>query len=196
MQDPGGRSPRLSKTADRTRPESPARIAVFGGKGGGAQATQTILNLARARHPYSFVGYLNDRAPIGSPLLGGNVLCPFDAWPDLDKDIFFVAPLHKVGYMQQNCSRIIELGIPASRWITLVDPQASIADDCSIGVGSYLVPFALVGMGSTVGAHCTIRAGANVGNDVTVEDFVFMGANSVLCSGTRIESRGAYRSRS
>ncbi|MGH6824141.1 hypothetical protein [Methyloceanibacter sp.] len=168
--------------------ETPLRIAVFGGKGGGGQATQTILNLIRSGRRYSFAGYLNDRSPVGTALLGGSVLGNFDAWPSIGSTTLFVAPLHKVGYMQQNCTRIIDLGIPSSRWATLIDPMAAVADNAVIGPGTYLVPFANVAMESTIGAHCTVRAGANVGNDVTVEDFVFLGANSILCSGAKIES--------
>jgi acetyltransferase EpsM len=172
-------------------PDTPVKIAVFGGKGGGGHAAQTILNIARSGGLHAFAGYLNDRLPVGSALYGGNVLCNFDDWPRLEQDLLFVAPLHNVGYMQQNCRRIIELGIPESRWATLIDPRADVADNFTIGLGSYLVAFATGAMDSSIGAHCTIRAGAHVGNDVTVGDFVFLGANTMLCSGSQIES-GAH----
>ena len=48
-----------------------------------------------------------------------------------------------------------------------------------------------ISIDSVVGAHCALRAGARVGNDVTVEDFVFLGVNSILCSGSKIEA-GAH----
>jgi acetyltransferase-like isoleucine patch superfamily enzyme len=171
--------------------EAPARIAIFGGKGGGAQATQTILNLIRSGQPYSFAGYLNDRSLIGSTLLGGSVVGTFADWLSLDNSVRFLAPLHKVGFMQQNCARIVSLNIPSARWATLIDPMAAVADNSTVGLGSYLVPFATVAVDSAVGAHCTVRAGTNVGNDVTVGDFVFLGANSMLCSGSKIEA-GAH----
>jgi acetyltransferase EpsM len=168
-----------------------SKIAVFGGKGGGGHATQTILNLARSGEPYSFAGYLNDRLPTGSALYGGRVLCSFDAWPNLDESLLFLAPLHQAGRMQQSCIRIIDLGIPEFRWATLVDPRAMVADNSRIGRGTYVVALASIAMDSAVGAHCTLRAGARVGNDVAVADFVFLGVNSILCSGSKIEA-GAH----
>jgi acetyltransferase-like isoleucine patch superfamily enzyme len=162
------------------------RIAVFGGKGGGGHAAQTVINLERSGAPYAFLGYLNDRQPIGSELYGGQVLCGFDAWPRLDEGIFFLAPLHQAGRMQQNCARVLGLGIPDARWATAVDPRASVAENALIGPGTYVVPFASISIDSVVGAHCALRAGARVGNDVTVEDFVFLGVNSILCSGSKI----------
>jgi carbonic anhydrase/acetyltransferase-like protein (isoleucine patch superfamily) len=167
------------------------RIAVFGGKGGGGHAAQTILNLACSGAPYDFMGYLNDRQPIGSELYGGKVLCGFDAWPGLDEGIFFLAPLHQAGRMQQNCARVLGLGIPDARWATAVDPRASVAENSLIGRGTYVVPFASISIDSVVGAHCALRAGARVGNDTTVDDFVFLGVNSILCSGCKIEA-GAH----
>jgi acetyltransferase EpsM len=171
--------------------QTPAKIAIFGGKGGGGHAAQTIHNLARLGEPYAFAGYLNDRLPIGSALYGGNVIGSFDAWRSLDESLLFLAPLHQAGRMQQNCARVLGLGIPEARWATLVDPSAMVADKSSVGPGTYLVAFASVSIDSVVGAHCTLRAGARVGNDVTVEDFVFLGVNSILCSGSRIEA-GAH----
>jgi acetyltransferase-like isoleucine patch superfamily enzyme len=170
---------------------TPARIAIFGGKGGGCHAAQTVLNRARSGRPHAFAGYLNDRLPVGSALLGGTVLCNFDAWPNLDSDVLFLAPLHKVGFMQQNCTRIIKLGISTSRWTTSIDPMAAVADDAEIGLGTYLVSFASISASSKVGSHCALRQGAVVGNDVTVGDFVFVGANVMLCSGSNIAS-GAH----
>jgi acetyltransferase EpsM len=167
------------------------RIAVFGGKGGGGHSAQTILNLGRLGAPYAFAGYINDREPIGSELYGGKVLCGFDAWPSLDEDLFFLAPLHQAGRMQQNCLRVLGLGIPNSRWVTVVDPRASVAENSVIGPGTFVVAFASISIDSVVGAHCAIRSGARVGNDVTVEDFVFLGVNSIICSGCKIEA-GAH----
>ena len=180
-------APQRETVVTRNPSETPSKIAVFGGKGGGGHATQTIFNLARSGEPYSFAGYLNDRLPIGSALYGGNVLCSFDAWRSLDESLLFLAPLHQAGRMQQNCARIVGLGIPEFRWATVVDPRASVAENSSVGPGTYVVAFASISIDSVVGAHCTLRAGARVGNDVTVADFVFLGVNSILCSGSKIE---------
>ncbi len=178
------------------KPETPVRLAIFGGKGGGCHAAQTALNSDRSGGPCRFAGYLNDRLPPGSPLVGGKVLCSFDRGRDLDSDLMFLAPLHKVGFMQQNCARLIKLGVPTSRWTTLIDPRADVADNAEIGLGTYLVPFASMAVDSIVGSHCALRHGSRIGNDVTVGDFVFVGSNAILCSGSVIESGRPYCARS
>ena len=171
--------------------EIPLSVAVFGGKGGGAYAAQILLNLARSGCPSRCAGYLNDRVPIGSELFGGKVLCTFDAWPSVSPDISFVAPLHKVGHMQQNSARINGLGIPEFRWATLIDPRANVAEDANIGRGSIVAALATVSMEGNVGTHCFIRAGALVGHDHRIGDFVFVGANASVCGGCCIKT-GAH----
>ena len=151
----------------------------------------TILNLTQAGQPYSFAGYLNDRLPVGTSIYCGNVLCSFDDWTSLDDDLLFVAPLHQAGRMQQNCARIIGLSVPNSRWVTIVDPQSTVAENSSIGRGTVILRGASVSTHSVVGAHCSIRFGARVGNDVIVGDFVFLGVNSIVCTNSQIES-GAH----
>jgi acetyltransferase EpsM len=171
--------------------EIPLNVAVFGGKGGGAYAAQILLNLARAGQPSRCAGYLNDRVPIGSELFAGIVLCTFDAWPSLPTNLSFVAPLHKVGHMQQNSARILGLGIPDVRWATLIDPRANVAEDAHIRHGSIVAGLATVSMGGNLGAHCFIRPGASVGPDHTIGDFVFVGANANLGAGCCVKT-GAH----
>ena len=167
----------------------PRKAAIFGGKGGGAYAAQILSNLARSG--WQFAGYLNDRCPVGSQFFGGNVLCGFDAWANLDADMSFVAPLHKAGYMQQHSARIEALGVPEARWATLVDPRSCVAEDAKIGPGSIIAGLATVSIENTIGSHCFVRAGALIGHDAVIEDFGFIGANAVICGYSRIK-RGAH----
>lgn len=171
--------------------EIPRNVAVFGGKGGGAYAAQILLNLARSGYPSRCAGYLNDRVPIGSELFGGRVLCTFDAWSSLPADVSFVAPLHKVGHMQQHSGRILGLGIPEFRWATLIDPRANVVEDADIGRGSIVAALARVSVGGKIGAHCFVRSGASVGPDHRIGDFAFVGANAILTADCCVKT-GAH----
>jgi acetyltransferase EpsM len=174
-----------------TSPDSPLRIAVFGGQGLGGLAVQTVLNLGRSGRPYTFAGYLNDRQPVGSALYAGKVLCSFDEWRRLDRDVCFVAPLYKAGCMQEYSARVAGLQIPDARWVKLIDPGAAVADDVRIGAASIFSALATIGPESSIGAHCFIRSGVTVGHDNVLGDFVFVGANATLCGGCCIGS-GAH----
>jgi sugar O-acyltransferase (sialic acid O-acetyltransferase NeuD family) len=167
------------------------KIVIFGGKGGGTLAAQTVQSLARAHRSHQLIGYLNDRLEIGTPLYGGAVLGRFDDWARLGDDVFFVAPLHKAGAMQANARRIAGLGIPASRFAALVDPLANAADNAEVGEGSVVSAMAQIGPDSRIGSHCFLRAGAIVSHDVTISDYVYLGQTSVVAGYSRIET-GAH----
>jgi carbonic anhydrase/acetyltransferase-like protein (isoleucine patch superfamily) len=176
---------------ERTDDLTPVKVAVFGGKGGGTLAVQTIAALEQVNRSHRFVGYLNDRVEKGTALFGGTVACRFDDWRQLDDDVGFVAPLHKAGSMETNARRIVGLGVPDARWTTLVDPRAITAEGARIGLGSVVSANSQIGPDSSVGTHCFMRAGAIVSHDVTVSDFVYLGQNSVVLGYCAIET-GAH----
>jgi carbonic anhydrase/acetyltransferase-like protein (isoleucine patch superfamily) len=167
------------------------KIAIFGGKGGGTLAAQTVRMLVRAHDSHQLIGYLNDRLEIGTELYGGAVIAGFDDWAKLDDDVGFVAPLHKAGAMQANARRIAGLGIPAARWAALVDPLANVSDNARVGGGSLVAAMAQIGPDASIGSHCFLRAGAIVSHDVAISDYVYLGQNSVVAGYSRIET-GAH----
>ena len=167
------------------------KVAVFGGKGGGTLAAQTVQTLSRVHGSHRLIGYLNDRLDLGMPLHGGAVIGRFEDWTSLGGDVAFVAPLHKAGAMPANARRIIDLDIPASRWAVLVDPLANTADNVLIGEGSVVSAMTQIGPDSCIGSHCFLRAGAIVSHDVSISDYVYLGQTSVVAGYSRVET-GAH----
>jgi acetyltransferase EpsM len=167
------------------------KVMIFGGKGGGTLAAQTVQALDRAYGSHRFVGYLNDRLDRGTVLFGGTVGARFDDWSRFDDDVRFAAPLHKAGAMELNARRIAGLGIPEARWAALVDPRAITAEGVRIGPGSVVSANGQIGPNSVVGAHCFVRPGAIISHDVTISDFVYLGQTSVVCGYSSIET-GAH----
>jgi carbonic anhydrase/acetyltransferase-like protein (isoleucine patch superfamily) len=164
------------------------KFVIFGGKGGGTLAAHTVQVLSRTYGSHQLIGYLNDRYEIGTPLYGATVIGRFDDWRQFDDDVFFVAPLHKAGWIQRNARRIMDLGVPPSRWASLIDPLANKAENTPVGGGSIVSAIAQVGPDSSVGCHSFLRPGAIVSHDVEVSDFVFLGQTSVIGGYSRAET--------
>lgn len=167
------------------------KIAVFGGKGSGEDAAQSIARLATGGTRIALAGYLNDELVPGTALLGGSVLGRFEDWPTLAADVCFLAPLHRAGQMQARVARVQGLGVPPERWATLADPSAMLAQNTTIGAGCVLGTYAVVGPGATLGMHTAVRPQAQVSHDVTLGDFVFIGGGSVV-TGYCMLRTGAY----
>ena len=167
------------------------KVVIFGGKGGGTLAAQTVLALSRAHGSHQLLGYLNDKYEVGTPLHGGAIIGRFEDWSQFDDDVFFVAPLHKVGSIQENAHRIENLRIPVSRWVALVDPHAITAEGVSVEGGSVVSAMGQIGPDSRIGSHCFLRPGAIVSHDVEISDFVFLGQTSLVGGYSRVET-GAH----
>ena len=167
------------------------QVAIFGGPGSGAVVAQSVAALAARQDGIKVIGFLNDVLPVGELVSGLPVIGPFAGWRTLAQDVRFIAPLHKPKAMQERAELIEALGIPAHRWITIVDPMSAVAPDAFIGPGCHVGPFVSVGPGAQLGAHVVLRAGAYVGHDCEIGDFVFVGANAVIC-GYGTAQHGAY----
>lgn len=161
-------------------------IALFGGEGGGAMVANAVRRLAAGGKAVAVAGFLNDAAPAGSTLCGAKVLGGFEAWRDLEDAVAFLAPLHKAKEIQRRSARILGLGIPDARWVTVVDPGAYVAEDARMGPGSFAGPFAIVDAGARLGRHVSLWPAAQVGHDCEAGDFVFVGRAGIVSGRCRL----------
>jgi sugar O-acyltransferase (sialic acid O-acetyltransferase NeuD family) len=161
-------------------------IAIFGGEGAGEIAAQTIARLAAAGADVAIAGYLNDRHPPGTPLLGGAVIGAFDSWRSLPPDVRLLAPLHKAKEMPARCARVRQLGVPDARWTTVIDPGAVVADRAQIGSGSMIGPFVVVGPSCALGRHVACWPAAQVGHNAALGDFCFVGRSAIVSGFCRV----------
>ena len=170
--------------------EDPAAVAVFGGRGGGALVAFALSRL-QAQGRARCVGFLNDLEAVGTRISGYPVLGPFASWQNLPATTQFIAPLHKAKQMRARVGIIHRLGVPQTRWATVIDPQAILADDVAHGVGLFAAAGCSILCGSRLGDHVTVRNGAHVGHDCTIDDFVIVGANAAICGYTAVRE-GAH----
>jgi acetyltransferase EpsM len=166
---------------DRTgQRRSPTPLAIFGGRGSGAQAAFAAQRL-EAQGMMRCVGFLNDSEPAGTLISGLPVLGAFPSWRELAVETRFLAPLHKAKHMNARVRLIQELDVPHDRWANVIDPQALVAPDVSLGTGVFAAAGCSILCGARLGHHVAVRPGGHIGHDSHVEDFVFVGANAVLC---------------
>jgi sugar O-acyltransferase (sialic acid O-acetyltransferase NeuD family) len=167
------------------------KVAIFGGRGSGENAAHAAVRIAATGAPASVVGYLNDRLPVGEALFGGPVLGAFADWRSLPEDVRFVTTVHKPGAMAGRLDLFDRLGVPADRWASILDPGAVIAENARLSAPLIAAAFAFVCPGASIGRHVSLRHQAVIGHDVTIGDFVFVGAGTVV-SGYCTLKPGAY----
>jgi sugar O-acyltransferase (sialic acid O-acetyltransferase NeuD family) len=166
-------------------------LVILGGPGDGLVMAQTVRDLSAAGRDVHLLGFLNDTLPKGTSLADVPVLGTLEQWRSVPHEALFCMALHKVKQMPERAARVRGLGIPEERWATLVHPAACIADDVRPGGGTFIAAHVTVQPGARIGRFASLRAGANVGHDAVVEDFVYMGPNATL-SGRAVLDEGAH----
>lgn len=153
----------------------------FGGHG------ESIADSIRKRGEYDIVGY-TDKKPSESetlyPYLGNDDVLQHL----LDSGIEHAAIC--VGYLGD--SEIRNILYDTAKRIgfclpPIIDPTAILADNISVGEGSYIGKGTIVNAKSKIGKMCIINSGAVIEHENQVGDFTHIAVNAVMCGNVRVE---------
>lgn len=78
--------------------------------------------------------------------------------------------------------------IPMEKLVTLIHPDAVIAEDVVIGAGTVVMAGAVVNSGVQIGKGCIINTCSSVDHDCTVGDYVHIAVGSHLCGTVSVGS--------
>lgn len=85
--------------------------------------------------------------------------------------------------------QMIQRDIEQERLITLIHPDAVIADDVVIGRGSVIMAGVVVNPGTVLGDGCIVNTASSVDHDCHIGDFVHIAAGSHIAGTVNIGSR-------
>ncbi|WP_337881104.1 acetyltransferase [Rheinheimera sp.] len=162
------------------------RIVIIGGHGNGMVLAQIICDMRRSGADIELFGFLNDHLNPGELLWDWPVLGKSTDWQTLPADVEFCFALLTVGKMLERTKLLKSLSIPADRMATLIHPTAVLGFNTSVGKGSVLCSYTSVQPGVRIGDNTLIRAGANLGHDVEIGNYVDIGPNVTLCGYCKI----------
>ncbi len=163
------------------------KVVILGGHGDGIVVLQAVRDIYEYDKSISVLGFLNDVVDKDACIKDISVLGRLEAWKKLEEDILFYPALHKVKLMNERIKRIEQLGIPDHRWVTIVHPTSTVPQDVNIGCGSFVASHVTIQPDSEIGRFVSIRAGANIGHDVIIDDYAYVGPNATLCGRSRLQ---------
>ena len=71
-------------------------------------------------------------------------------------------------------------------YLTLIHPQAIIADSVTVDIGTVVMAGAIMNPFVRVGKHCIINTGASLDHDVQVNDYVHIAPHCTFCGEVRV----------
>lgn len=152
--------------------------------GGGGHAKVVISTLHAAGYRVSGV-FDDDVEKIGQKILGVEILGTLNDVPDTSKAAGVIA----VGDNHTR-ARIVSR-FPSIQWVSVVHPQAYVAETAEIGCGTVVFAGAIIQPGSVIGEYVIINTGATVDHDCVIEDFVHIAPGCHLAGGVHLGT-GAF----
>ncbi len=67
------------------------------------------------------------------------------------------------------------------RWLTIVDKNALVADNVTIGEGTVVMPGAIINSGAKIGNHVIINSGAIIEHGSIIEDYCHVSPGVIIC---------------
>lgn len=154
------------------------KLGIIGASGHG----KVIADIAK-RNGYSEISFFDDNENIhecGSyPVTGKSAEARI-----FDGDII-------VGIGNAAIRKKIQEMLPMEKLVTLIHPDAVIAEDVVIGAGTVVMAGAVVNPGVQIGNGCIINTCSSVDHDCTVGDYVHIAVGSHLC-GTVSVGNGTW----
>lgn len=144
------------------------RLAIIGASGHG----KVIADIAR-RIGYSEVVFLDDDATIhecgGYPVVGKSSEARM-----IEADVI-------VGIGNASIRKRIQESVPEEKLVTLIHPDAVVAENVAIGAGTVVMAGSVINPGVSIGKGCIINTCSSVDHDCDVGDYVHIAVGSHLC---------------
>lgn len=157
------------------------RLIIIGASGHGKVVADIATHCG-----YIDIAFLDDddtlKSCLGFPVVGKT----FNAEKYKDYD-FFVA----IGNPDTREKVLEKLKGTQLNIVTLIHPDAVIADSVSVGIGTVVMAGAVVNPDSTIGSGCIINTGATVDHDNEIEDYVHVSVGAHL-AGTVYIGKGTW----
>lgn len=156
--------------------EKAARLIVIGASGHG----KVIADIA-AGSGYEDISFLDDNEELKN-CMGYPVIGKSDSAKQY-KDADFVVAIGSPEVREKIQTKLLNEGLKV---VTLVHPDAVIAENVSIGIGTVIMAGAVVNPDTRIGNGCIINTGATVDHDNVLEDYVHISVGSHIAGTVHI----------
>jgi sugar O-acyltransferase (sialic acid O-acetyltransferase NeuD family) len=169
---------------------SPPALVIAGAGGFGRETAQTVHAINLVHPTWELLGHLDDNPDLGGADVGGlPVVGPLD-WL-ISHDVATVVTIGSPKNFSLKAQIVSRLGLPESRFATIVHPTAALASSTTIGHGTVISAACVTTADVTIGSHVAMMPACVLTHDNVIESFVTMGAGVRLAGTVTIES-GAY----
>lgn len=152
------------------------QLVIIGASGHG----KVVADIAR-KNGYRDIMFLDDNENVhecgGYPVIGKSIKAK-----DMDADV--VVGIGNAGIRQR-----IQGTIPPEKIVTLIHPDAVVADGVVIGAGTVVMAGAVINPGAQIGKGCIINTCSSVDHDCKISDYVHVSVGAHVAGTVEIGER-------
>ena len=153
---------------------SPTKLAILGAGGPGKDTLGIIDEINKRsenKREFNCIGFLdNDKSKWGKSIHGVEVLGPVEKASDLDSDVQFVNTIGGPSYFWKIPDIISEAGIADERFVSVIHPDAYIAESADLGRGVIVYSDSCIYENAIIGNHVMVKD-ARISHDDKVSDY-------------------------
>ena len=163
-------------------------LLIIGSGGFGRETAQAALD---GGFEGEVLGFLDDNPALqGAVVAGLPVVGPIAAAADHPDALIVVATGRPDNYTSRHAI-VSRLGLPETRFATVVHPRAALASDTAVGPGSVVLAGVVATTGVSIGGHAAVMPNVVLTHETSVGDFATVASSVALAGGVRIGT-GAY----
>ena len=159
-------------------------LVVIGFNGNALDALETLQSV------FEIVAWLDD-----SPALHGRIVedAPILPISELERfpDALAVCMIGSEHSYMRREDIVARLGLPVSRFATIIDPAARVSRLCRLGQGVVVFPGVVITSNAVIGNHVMILPQTVVHHDATVGDYTLIGSSVVIAGSVKVGT-GCY----
>ena len=166
-------------------------LLLVGAGGFGRETAQAVRAINEERPTWDLLGFLDDSPDLqGHEVDGIPVIGTIESSDRFPHALLVVCTGHPGNYFSRK-RLVTRMGLPSTRYATLIHPTAVVPFPADVGAGTVLLAGVVFTTRVRIGAHVAMMPGAVLTHDDLVADYVTMGAGVRLAGRVTI-GEGAY----
>lgn len=158
------------------------KLLILGAGGYG----RTVADVAQQLHQFERIAFLDDTKS------GPGFLGKCEEYPMFCDENTAIYPAFGDNAIRMYwVERLMNEGIPVP---TMVHPAAYVSPKASLGIGTVVLPMAVVNTGARVGNGCIVNIGALADHDTVLENGTHLAPGAIVKAGNRIPAGSKVKS--
>lgn len=155
---------------------------------GGGGHCKSVIDTIQSLDVYEIVGIIDVKEKVGQYINGIKIIDSDDNLNNYkSKGYSAFITIGSIGNVETRIRILEQLKNLKFKIPCIIDKTAIIANDASIGRGTFVGKRAIVNSSSEIGENCIINSGSIVEHNCEIGDFVHIAPGSIICGGAKVK---------